>query len=330
MPESDRSLRGGLGRPAAETIMSSSPKSRSKAATRAEPAPRQRRHPIPRLNATMACDTAFRVIARRCLGNLTANHDATCRGDPVAVHQKRIALTRLRTAILFFSPMVADTESKRLRDELKWLNGPLGAVRDLDVAIERLREINKQRPQPRSYYRSWNEKRADSHRLLARTLRSARDRRLVKDTSGWVENGPWSIKKGKQATQDRACPVAAYGAAKLARWQQKLLKKRRKLLKMDAIKRHRLRLLNKKLNYSIELLEDLSSDKRFSKQQTALKHLRKAQRSLGQLNDDARGQSLAAASQRDGAGAPLQFLALDPKREKRLLRTAAAAYRKLA
>lgn len=310
--------------------MSPSRKSNSKAASRAEPAQRHRRHPIPRLNPAMACDTAFRVVARRCLGDLTASHQATCKGDPTALHQMRIALTRLRAAILFFSPMVADSKRMQIRAELKWLNTHLGVVRDLDVAIERLKAVSKQQPHAISNYRSWNGKRADSYRYLARALRSARYRRLVKDTSGWVENGPWSIKKAKQATQDRACPVAAYAAAKLARWQQKLLKKRRKLLKMDAMKRHRLRLLNKKLNYSIELLEDLSSDKRFSKQQTALKHLRKAQRSLGQLNDDARGQSLAAASQRDGAGAPLQFPALDPKREKRLLRTAAAAYRKLA
>jgi CHAD domain-containing protein len=231
---------------------------------------------------------------------------------------------------VFFSPMVNDTKRARISGELKWLNTHLGVVRDLDVAIERLKTVNKRQPQASDYYRSWNEKRSDSHRHLARALRSARYRRLVNDTSGWVENGPWSIKKGRQATQDRAFPVAAYSAGKLARWQQKLLKKRRRLLKMDAEKRHRLRLLNKKLSYSIELLEDLSPYKGFSKQQTALKHLRKAQRSLGQLNDDARGQSLAAASQRDGAGAPLQFLALDPKREKLLIRTAAAAYRKLA
>jgi CHAD domain-containing protein len=310
--------------------MSPSRKSNSKAASRAEPVQRQRRYPIPRLDPAMACDTAFRVVARRCLGDLTASHQATCKGDPTALHQMRIALARLRAAILFFSPMVADSKRTQIRAELKWLNTHLGAVRDLDVAIERLKAVSKQRAHAISNYRSWNGKRADSHRYLARALRSARYRRLVNDTSGWVENGPWSIKKGKQATQDRACPVAAYSAGKLARWQQKLLKKRRRLLKMDAEKRHRLRLLNKKLSYSIELLEDLSPYKGFSKQQTALKHLRKAQRSLGQLNDDARGQSLAAASQRDGAGAPLQFLALDPKREKLLIRTAAAAYRKLA
>jgi hypothetical protein len=58
-----------------------------------------------------------------------------------------------------------------------------------------------------------------------------------------------------------------------------------------------------------------------------LKYLRKAQRSLGQLNDDARGHSLAAALQRNGATATMRVLS--PKHQKRLLRTAALAYRKL-
>jgi CHAD domain-containing protein len=308
--------------------MSSAPKSASKAASRAEPAHQRRRQPIPRLNAMMACDTAFRVIARRYLKDLTANDEATCRGDLTALHQMRIALTRLRTAILFFSPMVDDPKQARIRDELKWLNAHLGAVRDLDVAIERLKAVNKQRPQAMPYYRPWNEKRADSHRHLARALRSARYPRLIKSTTDWIESGPWSIKRGSQATKERASPIAAYGAGKLIRWREKLLKKCRKLPKMDPKKRHRLRLLNKKLSYSIESFEDLFANKRFSGQQAALKHLRKAQKSLGQLNDDAKGQSLAVTLQRDGVGAPLQFTG--PKREKRLLRTAAAAYRKLA
>ena len=109
---------------------------------------------------------------------------------------------------------------------------------------------------------------------------------------------------------------------------QKLLKKSQKLLEMDAEKRHQLRLLNKKLSYSVEAFEDLFSDKRFAGHRASLKYLRKAQRALGQLNDDARGHSLAIALHRDGADARSQFIS--PKREKRLLRNAATAYRKLA
>jgi len=97
---------------------------------------------------------------------------------------------------------------------------------------------------------------------------------------------------------------------------------------MDVEKRHRVRLLNKKLSYSIGSFEDLFPDKRFSRQQTALKYLRKAQKSLRQLNDDARGHSLSAALEREGVRVPIQFLS--HKREKRLMREAAAAYRELA
>jgi CHAD domain-containing protein len=306
--------------------MSRAPKSASKSASRTEPA--RRRHPAPRLNAMMACDTAFRVVARRYLDDLSANHGATCQNDPEALHQMRVALTHLRAAILFFSPMVADSQRRRIRDELKWLNAHLGVVRDLDVASDRLQAIGRKRAQPASDDPILHEKLTTSHRLLARALRSARYRHLVKSTSDWIENGPWSIKKGKQAAKERASAIAAYSARKLARWQQKLLKKSRKLLKMDAEKRHRLRLLNKKLSYSIEAFEDLFSDKRFSRQQAGLKCLRKAQRSLGQLNDDERGRALATALQKKGVHASLQFLS--QKRERRLLRTAAAAYRKLA
>lgn len=119
----------------------------------------------------MACDTAFRIVADRCLSDLTAHHRATCAGDAGALHHMRIALTRLRTAIAFFSPMVAGPQRTRLADELKWLNAHLGAVRDLDVAIERLKEIDKRCSQ--ADYISWGRKRAERQQLLTRVLRSA-------------------------------------------------------------------------------------------------------------------------------------------------------------
>jgi CHAD domain-containing protein len=249
-------------------------------------------------------------------------------GDPEALHQMRIALTRLRTALSFFSPMVADSQRERVRRELKWVHAHLGAVRDLDVAIERLKTITKQQPQTASNDLCWDEQRAASHRQLARALRSARYRRLIESTYRWIENGPWSVERETQAGKLRAAAIEAYGSDKLARWQKKLLEKSRKLLEMSPEKRHRLRLLNKKLNYSIGFFEDLLPDKRFSKQKASLKYLRKAQRSLGRLNDDTQGHSLAANLQRNPASLPIQFL--DRKREKRLIRVAAAAYRKLA
>jgi CHAD domain-containing protein len=274
----------------------------------------------------MTCDTAFRVIARRYLADVTNNQEATRKGDSSALHQMRIALTHLRTAILFFSPMLADTQQTIIMDELKWLNGQLGVVRDLDVAIERLAEMNKKQPQAISEHSLWKQKSDGSHRHLAQVLGSLRYRRLIKKVSDWIENGRWSTKQGKHE-EKRAALIIAYSGDKLTRWRQKLLKKSRRLGKMSPKKRHRLRLLNKKLTYSIDFFQDLVSDKRLSKLQEGLKYLRKVQKSLGQLNDDANAHSLAAELQREGARADLYFLS--SKRQKRLLRTASAAYRRL-
>jgi len=301
--------------------MPPAPKSAGKSVRR----PQRTRKPRPRLHSAMACDTAFRVLARGCLGDLTANQQAAYKGDAEALHRMRVALTRLRTAISFFSPMVADPQRTRIRRELKWLHAHLGAVRDLDVAIERLGEVNR-RAQARSDYQAWKARRAESHRHLARALRSIRYKRLVGSISGWIENGPWSTKTAKQATHRRSRPIASYSSRKLERWKEKLLKKSRKLQIMSAKKRHRLRLMNKELCYSIEFLTDLYSNKR-SSQQTALTYLRQAQKSLGQLNDDAKGQTLAIALERNGVRSSMPLLGRG--QERRLMRAASKAYRKL-
>ena len=238
----------------------------------------------------------------------------------------RIALMRLRTAITFFLPMVAGPQHTRLADELKWLNTHLGAVRDLDVAIEWLVAVNKSRP--RVEYRSWKEERTASQRHLTRALRSARYQRLITSLSRWIEKGAWSTKRGTRPAKQRACLVTEYSARQLSRWQKRLIRKSHKLRDMGVKKRHRLRLRNKRLSYAIEAFTHLASGIEISNRQATLKFLRKAQRSLGQLNDDERCRSLATTLGQSKATA--SHLGLGPKREKRLIRTAATAYEKLA
>ena len=143
-----------------------------------------------------------------------------------------------------------------------------------------------------------------------------------------MKTDPGPSRRERKLAKLRAAAIEVYGPDKLARWEEKLLKKSRETSGNNPKKRHRLRLLNKKLNYSIGFFEDLLPDERFSRQKAALKYLRRAQKSLGRLNDDTQGQSLAADLQRNAASPPIQFL--DQKREKRLIRAAAAAYRKLA
>jgi CHAD domain-containing protein len=59
--------------------------------------------------------------------------------DPEDVHQMRVATRRLRAYLRAARPLVKREWADGLREELAWLGGSLGAARDLDVLLERLR-----------------------------------------------------------------------------------------------------------------------------------------------------------------------------------------------
>jgi len=301
-----------------------------KPAAVAKPQLQRRRRPVLPLNAEMPCDTAFRVIARDCLAALTARRQATCDGNTAALHDMRIALTRLRAAIAFFSPMAVDAEWPRWKRELKWLNARLGAARDVDVAIEQLDECRARQRDliSAAEYRSWQRKSTDTHRRLAQALQSDRYRRLINGTSRWIESGNWATANDKQAAKRRTCAIAPYCTVVLTRWRDKLLKKSAKLAEMGTKKRHRLRLANKRLRYSVEFFTALLANSGPTVRDT-LKQLRKAQAALGELNDGSQGETLAASLPRHAAS-PAKARFLDGKREKQLVRVAGRAYRKLA
>jgi CHAD domain-containing protein len=61
--------------------------------------------------------------------------------DPEAVHQCRVATRRLRSDLRTFRPYLAADHTEPVRDELRWLGAALGAVRDADVLLARLRGL---------------------------------------------------------------------------------------------------------------------------------------------------------------------------------------------
>ena len=67
-------------------------------------------------------------------------HDAVVRAgtDPEGVHQARVATRRLRSDLRTFRGFVEPEWAAPLRDELRWLGGALGEVRDADVLLARL------------------------------------------------------------------------------------------------------------------------------------------------------------------------------------------------
>jgi CHAD domain-containing protein len=271
----------------------------------------------------MTCELAFRAAATHYLHQWTALDGGTAAGDAASLHAMRVAMSRLRTTIALFSPMVKGDEQVRLAAELKWLRAHLGIVRDLDVALARFVKIKAAIDD-----RPWKQERAACQRRLTRALRSPRYRRLIEDIAAWIERGDWSRKRTRAAAERRTRRANEYCADQLQEWQKKLLKKSRNLKALGTRERHRVRLANKRLSYAIEAAEKLAPSSEAPAREVMLKVLREAQKSLGQLNDNARRRALAAAFGEGNANGG--DLLLDANQKKLLLRRAAAAYRELA
>ncbi|HET9780969.1 MAG TPA: CYTH and CHAD domain-containing protein [Candidatus Dormibacteraeota bacterium] len=76
------------------------------------------------------------------------HHDPLVRTgrDPEAVHQARVATRKLRSHLRTFAPMLEIEWTEPLRSELGWLALSLGAVRDREVLLDRLRELSMSLP----------------------------------------------------------------------------------------------------------------------------------------------------------------------------------------
>ena len=76
------------------------------------------------------------------------HHDPLVRTsrDPEAVHQARVATRKLRSNLRTFGPLLDVEWAEPLRSELGWIAASLGAVRDREVLLERLKERAKSLP----------------------------------------------------------------------------------------------------------------------------------------------------------------------------------------
>jgi len=93
----------------------------------------------------LAVDLIRQVIAEHTR-HLLVSDVGIRRGLPDSIHQMRVAARRLRSTLQSFSGLLDPEQSERLRDELAWMARELGAVRDLEVLLERLVEQADQLP----------------------------------------------------------------------------------------------------------------------------------------------------------------------------------------
>jgi inorganic triphosphatase YgiF len=251
-----------------------------------------------RLEPGMTVRAGFQAIAaaalRQWVGNAAVLRAAR---RPEALHQMRVALRRLRTAMALFEDAVTDDAYPHLMAELKWLAGELDQGRDIDVLI-----ADTFRPAAARFHDQIGLAGLGERLLKARTraydralalLDQKRYLNLVLDMAAWIECGAWADPTREGTTGAPLEDLARQGLDKLRR---QVKRRGQGLETLDPASRHALRIRAKRLRYAIEFFAGLHPGRK-PERSRYLETLKALQDSLGALNDlkFARDQGLALA-----------------------------------
>jgi triphosphatase len=229
---------------------------------------------------------------------------AAAGSSPEPVHQMRVAVRRLRSALAIFRAATDGPTTRRLQGELRDLAARLGAARDSDVFLaETAAPVQHALPNDRRLTRlaaAASRRRALAYAALGEYLASARFRVLALHLAGLSALRLWQ----EEATPDQhtllAQDIDTYAAHLLDRRRRKMLKAGKHIEALPAPELHELRKRGKKLRYACEFFTSLyppKPAKRF------IRRLAQLQESLGHLNDGATAATLMAelGSTRDRA-----------------------------
>lgn len=250
---------------------------------------------VARLGPGQSADAALRQVIGHGVEVLLANAQGLSdHEDPEFVHQARVALRRMRSTVRlwrkhsrFPEPLVA---------ELQWIGGELGAARDADVfVIETLPHLAEGLAPGldgamRSLSEAARERRETARQHARAALASGRFAQLALDLLAWAHDAP----------DDKAPRLRKLARRQLARAHQRLVDAARLFVALSPERRHRVRILAKRLRYALDLFAVA-----LPPQPTAayVERLSRLQDLLGALNDAA----VARATLRDlGAGPDLQ------------------------
>lgn len=254
------------------------------------PARAQKARPVA-LSELMFPAQAFAAIGRGCLTQLRANAaGALASDDPEFVHQMRVALRRLRSALRLFRPHLDAQFCEVSRADLQWLAALLGTARDWDVLAEdtlpRIFGAHAARlagPLERSLRDSIAQRRGSGRTGILKALGGRRYKSLLRH---WDQHLA-------------ALDTAEHGGERLAKFAAAVLRRGDKaihlapgaLAKMAVPKRHRYRIKAKRLRYAVDFFAPLYPPQPVRRYAAPLARLQDA---LGTLNDDAVALSLIA------------------------------------
>ena len=243
----------------------------------------------PPLDSAMNVSAGFAATVSSTLAQLQANERGVLAGaDSEYLHQMRVGLRRLRSALSVFGDAVPRDARAGHAAELRWLGGLLGPARDWDVFVTETLPLISRAFEGHAGIAALADAAAGQRRAAQRkaqaVIRSRRYQRLVLGIGSWVAAEGWCAVADAEARAVLASPVRAYAGAELERRYQRVRKRGRKLASLDSGELHRLRIAIKKLRYGLDFFAPLYEAEKVRALRSRLSRL---QDILGALNDAA-------------------------------------------
>ena len=237
------------------------------------------------LDPVMTVEAALQEIGRACLTHLLHNETAALAMNPEGVHQMRVAVRRIRSAISGFKKLLPAADRRRVSGKLTWLVDILGRARNLDVfATELLLPAQAELSHEAGIddlATALNKERTAAYARVERAILSQRHAAGMLRLSHWFEARGWRDGRAPQSALLTA-PVGNLASRLLDRRWRQLRKRSKRFGRLTAPQRHKLRIAAKKLRYTMELLGSLFDQDDL---QRFMKPLKRLQDDLGYAND---------------------------------------------
>ncbi|OYW10257.1 MAG: hypothetical protein B7Z53_01390, partial [Rhodospirillales bacterium 12-71-4] len=267
-------------------------------------APRPRRLGAPRLQPGMAVEEALRLLLGHLVEVLLWHETIAESGeDPVGVHQMRVALRRLRSALKAFRRAADGPDLRHFDQGLKALARTLGPARDWDVFLSglgaELAEALPGEPRIAALLQAGARHREAAYAALRQLLASPEHRLLLWDAVALDALRPWQDEAEEAAEARRAAPLEALAALLLSKAWRRLTRVGEEIAHLPDAEFHALRLDGKRLRYLAELFAPLFPRKRTRR---FLERLAEMQEQFGLANDASVARALVE-SEAQGTGA---------------------------
>jgi triphosphatase len=214
-----------------------------------------------RLKKVASVDRTIPVIFGECLKHWLANESMALVGaGPEGIHEMRVGLRRMRSAISAFRTILAPSQLAWMKRETGWLVRNLGPARDWDVFLsELLAPIEAARAHERGLAKLRAAALAERDRayVTARNaIRSSRHLKFVVSIRRWLSGREW--RNGSQQSLKRLeRPVLGFARRVLNKRHRAIVNRGRDFTSLTGQERHQLRIALKKLRYTAEFFRSL-------------------------------------------------------------------------